>query len=481
MVQKINYAELCKRIINQLSTLIINPELPSGRLPEDFKLLMESTEDVHDLCKNEQVYFTEKFEELLSKAAHLKIEIGNINLEIIQLNTDLEGDQTLLILDTVRLVNISVRIATIRAKIAFYEEEAKWKWYYIFFPVLGLIAWGIRAKINMGFKEIEVLQLQVENLTQNRTAAQVEKDKALIANLLLEIKKDKKAMQDLTIQLDKAEAEKLVYAIKTSTAQSMKGKIAELEIPINGLVNNTDDGDVINFYLNKEFEFESLDGSKKKMLVKEAILKWGGILEQRLNANGKNIHAVHIEVETSKNVSPTDIGHLYQIREKEWVLGSHYRNGSTLPVWASVFDQSFFEYTQDEWSTYAYNKDKSLHLTINLWLRKATVLNKLTGEKVIANIMDASTAAEVKAYEENGLTLVEMNKMCLMRNWRPASAFEVSNAWMHKNLNKEMFGRILDGRFAVPVQSDSTNFKRGVNIVDGGGNQGFFYIDNHDK
>lgn len=40
------------------------------------------------------------------------------------------------------------------------------------------------------------------------------------------------------------------------------------------------------------------------------------------------------------------------------------------------------------------------------------------------------------------------------------------------------FGMTSDGSFAVPVQSDHSNFAKGANIGAVGGNQGFFYVKN---
>ena len=48
-------------------------------------------------------------------------------------------------------------------------------------------------------------------------------------------------------------------------------------------------------------------------------------------------------------------------------------------------------------------------------------------------------------------------------------------AWTNLKLDVYAFGMMSDGRFAVPVQSDHSNFKTGPNIGATGGNQGFFY------
>jgi len=87
----------------------------------------------------------------------------------------------------------------------------------------------------------------------------------------------------------------------------------------------------------------------------------------------------------------------------------------------------------------------------------------------------APTAKEVKFYSKNGLTLTEARDIAAQNGWKLATSDEVSAAFQQRNLDVYAFGMMADGRFAVPVQSNHSNFKRGANIGAVGGNQGFLY------
>ncbi|MCB0614929.1 MAG: discoidin domain-containing protein [Lewinellaceae bacterium] len=86
-----------------------------------------------------------------------------------------------------------------------------------------------------------------------------------------------------------------------------------------------------------------------------------------------------------------------------------------------------------------------------------------------------NTAKEVKFYSQNSLSLAEAQAIAKENGWEMASGSEVEAAFEQQNLNVWAYGRIADGRFAVPVQSDQSNFQKGPNIGVTGGNQGFFY------
>ena len=82
---------------------------------------------------------------------------------------------------------------------------------------------------------------------------------------------------------------------------------------------------------------------------------------------------------------------------------------------------------------------------------------------------------EVKFYSKNSVTLEEAKKIARENDWKLASSTDLTAAFKYKNLNVYAFGMMADGRFAVPIQSDAPNFKKGLNIGAAGGNQGFFY------
>lgn len=91
------------------------------------------------------------------------------------------------------------------------------------------------------------------------------------------------------------------------------------------------------------------------------------------------------------------------------------------------------------------------------------------------NGSDGTCLFEVKFYAESSLTLEQAKSKATENGWTLASAEEVIAAFDKLNLDKYAYGRLSDGSFAVPVQSDYSNFKKGVNLNAQGGNQGFFY------
>ncbi|MEQ8704440.1 MAG: hypothetical protein RIC19_10995 [Phaeodactylibacter sp.] len=101
-----------------------------------------------------------------------------------------------------------------------------------------------------------------------------------------------------------------------------------------------------------------------------------------------------------------------------------------------------------------------------------------SGGKTTSNNSNASDAAAVKEvlfHSQNSLSLAEAQAMAKQNGWEMASSSEVEAAFQQKALNVWAYGRMADGRFAVPVQQDQSNFKKGPNIGVTGGNQGFFY------
>lgn len=84
-------------------------------------------------------------------------------------------------------------------------------------------------------------------------------------------------------------------------------------------------------------------------------------------------------------------------------------------------------------------------------------------------------AKEVKFHSQNSLSLAEAQAIAKQNGWKMATSSEVEAAFQQKMLNVWAYGRMADGRFAVPVQQNQSNFKKGANIGVTGGNQGFFY------
>lgn len=83
---------------------------------------------------------------------------------------------------------------------------------------------------------------------------------------------------------------------------------------------------------------------------------------------------------------------------------------------------------------------------------------------------------KVEFYGKNNISLGEAQTLAAGNGWVLATSQEVETAWNQLGLDRYAFGMLDDGRFAVPVQSNHSNFSRGANIGAMGGNQGFFYV-----
>ena len=83
---------------------------------------------------------------------------------------------------------------------------------------------------------------------------------------------------------------------------------------------------------------------------------------------------------------------------------------------------------------------------------------------------------EVMFHREGGLSLNDARARARETGNAVATAQQVKDAWEKLGLDVYAFGRVADGSFAVPVQRDHSNFKKGVNAGAQGGNQGFFFV-----
>nr|MBX2873343.1 hypothetical protein [Saprospiraceae bacterium] len=81
----------------------------------------------------------------------------------------------------------------------------------------------------------------------------------------------------------------------------------------------------------------------------------------------------------------------------------------------------------------------------------------------------------VKFYNKAGVNLAQAQSLAAQKGGKVATSYEVQAAFVQHKLDVYAFGMMADGRFAVPVQKDHSNFKKGPNIGAVGGNQGFFY------
>lgn len=87
------------------------------------------------------------------------------------------------------------------------------------------------------------------------------------------------------------------------------------------------------------------------------------------------------------------------------------------------------------------------------------------------------TVKEVKFEYAPGVSLLDAQKIAVQNNWKLATPAQVEAAFYHLGYDEYKFGLMSDGRYAVPVQYDHSNFKKGPNIGATGGGQGFFYTE----
>ena len=165
---------------------------------------------------------------------------------------------------------------------------------------------------------------------------------------------------------------------------------------------------------------------------------------------------------------------------------------------------SFDESARDEWSVYLHNA-ADVSVILNLWTNVAEQ-QSTAGRSTLGQILGASRecyaglirgddgvcaaacpegqklsaagscVTEVLFHAEANMSLSEAEQSCKKAGCSLATPFQVSAAWEKLGLHTYAFGRLSDGTFAVPVQSDFSNFKRGVNMGAQGGNQGYFYV-----
>jgi hypothetical protein len=86
------------------------------------------------------------------------------------------------------------------------------------------------------------------------------------------------------------------------------------------------------------------------------------------------------------------------------------------------------------------------------------------------------TIRTVEFHSMAGLDMQQATLLAGNYGGRLATDDEVRNSWATQGLDAYAFGRTAEGTFAVPVQSDHPNFKKGPNVNVTGGNQGFLFV-----
>jgi hypothetical protein len=120
-------------------------------------------------------------------------------------------------------------------------------------------------------------------------------------------------------------------------------------------------------------------------------------------------------------------------------------------------------------------KSNKYNYTPNIKVTPVTTFGKKVDDVETTLYIPAEKAKEVKFFGQNGISMDQAKAISAQKGWKIASSFEVQAAFQHLKLDVYAFGMMADGRFAVPVQKDHSNFKKGPNIGAVGGNQGFFY------
>ena len=132
----------------------------------------------------------------------------------------------------------------------------------------------------------------------------------------------------------------------------------------------------------------------------------------------------------------------------------------------------------------AAEKAPVFSLLLKMLISKPADRNRLSLELPLLDCPIGFSAAgdqcviDVEFYNEPSLTLDQVKLIADRNGWTLASPEMIKAAWTAKRLDRYAFGMMSDGKFAVPVQRDYSNFKKGHNIGAVGGNQGFFYVMN---
>ncbi len=113
--------------------------------------------------------------------------------------------------------------------------------------------------------------------------------------------------------------------------------------------------------------------------------------------------------------------------------------------------------------------------TVKYPTRKASYTEKEFKGFTKATVVYNGPVREVKFHGQNYITMEQAKAIATQNGWQIASSSEIIAAFQKHKLDVYAFGMMADGRFAVPVQKDHSNFKKGPNIGASGGNQGFFY------
>lgn len=478
-----DYLKISKEGIVLLFQVIENNEkgiTTSPRIVEEllnkFTILSEATEKV--LLQNQRE--NETALELLRRTSlfiiNLKVEQDNLKSLIDNNRRSITANDTTKKKAQQDLIEIKARIAEAEREIDRLKPKIEFQWWWVFCWWCGLIAAGIQNEINAKHAEIEKLQLNCDLIESSILNNNIDEFNKTIQRLENKLKQDQEELEKLNKHQNELEVKAKLFAGKTASSSQLNSEINLIKTNLQKLYDRRDMIDLLKVRLDAVLNF--CDGQSYKQMPMSKILSgWGETLNDELNPTGASVQAVRLAIDG------IEFGHLRKVTEFEWefVPTTKFEAFKDEPV-AKILNLGKFKEThRDKWSIYL--QDGNQYISIDIWKKLLTTTSKKNGEKYTVEIIDGALAEKVHFYKEDHISQDAVASLCEKNNWRLASEFEVSIAWIHHKLNIFAFGQLQNNLVAVPIQEDTgERFKRGLNIMPfnskGSGNQGFFYVDN---
>ncbi|MDO7171754.1 hypothetical protein [Mariniflexile sp. AS56] len=478
-----DYFNLSKEGVLLLTTLIKNEENGIAtssekveRLISVFDIISEATDKLllqserqskifQDL-KNQTHRILLKFQK---EKENLEFLIHNYNISIVANDEARKKFQR-------ELQDIKIRIAEAQAEIEKLKPKIEFKWYWVFCWWCGLIAAGVNNEINSRLSEIEQIQLNADQLQSSIVNNDINKFKQAIIDLKNKLATEQKELDKIALRQKEIDDKMQLFSSKLKSSVHIKGEVKFIG---KSLENFYKEKEIIGFLKNRlESTANFCDGhSHKKMPMEKILSDWGNSLNEELLPSGASVQAVRLAIDGK------EFGHFRKISDSNWELvgTSKFDAYKNDPIAQILSKGPFIETQRDRWSIYLHND--SHNLAVDIWKSLVSATHKNTKEILTTEIIDGSLAEKVHFHPQDHITPAAVAALCKQNNWRLASEFEVSIAWIHNGLNVPAFGQIKNDLVVVPIQSDTNTWlKRGLNTLKFGstnsGNQGFFYINN---
>ena len=477
-----DYSKISKEGIQLLKVVIDNDENNIKTSPEKVKELLDKFTILSDATERVAVQNEREnkaFQELLKRTSLLIIKLQNEKanlLEVIKENkrsidVNEETKQNAL----KELNEIKKRIAETQKEIEKLKPKIEFQWWWIFCWWCGLAVAGIQNEINSKIALIEKDSLKADLLESRVINKNIEEFNKAIQKLEKKLSTDQVVLDKLKVEQTGLEKKAKLFASKTASTLHLNTEIKLIKAALKGLYNSKEKIYMLKARLNSKLDF--CNGETSAYLPMHKILSdWGIILNEELTPTGGSVQAVRLAIDGK------EFGHFRKLSESDWELVktsnfSTYKDRNIAKILSSG---KFRETHRDQWSIYLEND--SQYIAVDIWKKVLTATNKKSRAIFTSKIIEGSLAEKVLFYAKDYITPNEVEAMCKEKNWRLASEFEVSIAWIHNGLNIFAFGQMRDNLVAVPIQSDINTFKKGLNIMPfnskGSGNQGFFYIEN---